>query len=31
MRDVLEDLQVMERRALELAYEAAQRQQERSR
>lgn len=26
MRDVLEDLQVMERRALELAYEAAQRQ-----
>ena len=31
MRDVLEDLQVMERRALDLAYEAAQRQQERSR
>lgn len=26
MRDVLEDLQVMERRALELAYESAQRQ-----
>ena len=31
LRQVLEDVQVMERRALELAYEAAQRQQERSR
>jgi hypothetical protein len=31
MAQVLEDVQVMERRALELAYEVAQRQQERSR